>query len=192
MPTKLDQLLESIHPDRLNNGIDSRIDDAINRFPLASVCITQWGEFEDLCGEFLGYLENRVLGLPADFQRNRALDIAQAWRKFQKLYGPNGEKAAFQMARTGVEGGLLAVLRDLARAMAEQYAQNEISTKVYRYWNSLSLEEKLAAPDEYLEKHGHLLPSDITEGSAARLRAYFPKFLQEHPRLMQKLRRIGH
>lgn len=42
-----------------------------------------------------------------------------------KIYGENGEKAAFEMVRTGVEGGIYAVLKRLAKQMAKEYARNE-------------------------------------------------------------------
>ena len=45
--------------------------------------------------------------------------------------------------------------------------------------------------DEYLKKYGHLLPSELTEGSAARVRANFPKVLAQHPKILQKTRRLG-
>ena len=108
-----------------------------------------------------------------------------------RAYGSNGEKAAFEMARTGNEGGLYAVLKKMAQTMGEHYAENEVSAKVLFYWNGLTVPEKLAAADEYLGKYGHLLPSELTEGSAGRVRANLPKVLEEHPRLLRRLRGIG-
>ena len=95
------------------------------------------------------------------------------------------------MARTGTEGGLYRVLRDMAQTMAADYAENELAARVNSYWNDLSTDEKLAAPDEYLRRFGHLLPSELTEGGAWRVRANFPTVLQEHSRLIQRLSRIG-
>jgi hypothetical protein len=74
--------------------------------------------------------------------------------------------------------------------MAEDYAQNEISAKVAHFWNRLTVDEKLDVSKEYIRRFGHLLGGDITEGGAARLRAYFPKFLEQHPRLILSLRRL--
>ena len=95
------------------------------------------------------------------------------------------------MARTGNEGGLYGVLRKFARRTVEGYAADEIAARVGDYWNNLSTEEKLDAPREYLRQYGHLLPSELTEGSAAGIRAFFPKVLKEHPRIIKGLRRIG-
>ena len=75
--------------------------------------------------------------------------------------------------------------------MIEEYAQNRITYAIYNYWENLTVEEKLAAPDEYLHKYGHLLPSETTEGNAPRIKFFFTKMLEEHPKIISRLRRIG-
>ncbi len=75
-------------------------------------------------------------------------------------------QTAFEMARTGVEGGLNAVLRKFAEVQAREYAENEIKGRISRYWEGLSADEKLRATDEYLAEYGRLLPSELTEHGA--------------------------
>ncbi len=58
------------------------------------------------------------------------------------------------------------------------------------WWDELGLDKQQAATTEYLEKYGHLFPSELREGSAARIRANFPKVLEEHPRMIQRMRRV--
>ena len=95
------------------------------------------------------------------------------------------------MARTGNEGGLYRVLKAMAMRVAEDYAQNEIFAKISAYWRSLSVDEKFDASTEYIAKFSHLLPSELTEGSSARIRANFTNFLEKHPYLIQQIRRVG-
>jgi hypothetical protein len=106
-------------------------------------------------------------------------------------FGPSGFKTAFEMVRTGKNGGLYQILKIIAEHMAENYAQNEISARIYTYWESLTVDEKLAATDEYLHNYGHLLPAEFTDGSAARLKVHFPEVLKEHPKTIQRMRRVG-
>jgi hypothetical protein len=75
--------------------------------------------------------------------------------------------------------------------MIQEYAGNEIRVRISHYWHSLSVDEQLAATDEYLEKYGHLLPWELTEGSAARVKADFVKALAEHSKIIKRLRNIG-
>jgi hypothetical protein len=107
------------------------------------------------------------------------------------IYGHNGENTAFDMARTGNAGGLYAVLKAVALRMAEEYAENEIAGRIDYYWRKLTLDEQLSVADEYLEKYAHLLPPEVTEDSAARIRANFPKLLTQHPEIIRKIRLLG-
>ena len=193
MATPLDQLLDSIHPSRTLEEMDRRVDGAINAFPADAAQITDWEAFRLCLMQFMRHVENTALGMTPG--RHDVADVDFLWglccRILIREYGPNGEKAAFEMARTGNDGGLYAVFKRIGRSIATQFAGTEIQARVQRYWDGLSVEEKHKAGDEYLEKYGGLLPSELTEGSAARIRANLPKVLQEHPKMMQRLRGIG-
>ena len=108
-----------------------------------------------------------------------------------EIYGRSGEKAAFEFSRTGNEGGLYGVLKAVAMRIADDLSKNEIAARVNAFWRSHSPEEVLEASREYLARYGHLLPSELTEASAARIVANFPKVLENHPKLVQRLRRVG-
>jgi len=190
MSTRLEQILEDIDPSRTYDQIFARADNAINSFSGTCAQITDWGEFSEYMADFTIHLEAKILQLHScptgrDFYWSKCIQM------LCHIYGPNGEKAAFDMARTGAEGGLFAVLKAVALRMAEEYAENEIGARVIDYWNKLTLQEQFSAADEYLEKYGHLLPSEMTEGSAARLRANFPKVLEKHPRMLHKFRNLN-
>jgi hypothetical protein len=189
MTTKLDRLLESIDPARTMDEVAARVDSAVNSFHLDTWVIKHWDDFETLLARFFCHVENKILEINRPVHPE--MDLGRCIRLLIDEYGPQGEKAAFEMARTGVEGGLYAVLRTIAMRMTEKYAQNEISARIQQFWDELSIDEKLAVPTEYLEKHGHLLPPELTEGSAARIRVNFRKVLEEHPRILQRTRRVG-
>ena len=191
MTSKLDRLLQSIDPTHTFEQLDRRADEAINAFSLGTGQISDWGQFSDCLIRFLQHLDTQLLRLQAPVPMSRDLAWGRCVQTLMHLYGRSGEKAAFEMVRTGNDGGLYAVLKAFARHAAGQYAENEVSAKVHTYWNGLSVEERLVASDEYLQKHGHLLPSELTEGSAARVRADLPKVLIEHPSMMHRLGRVG-
>ena len=190
MGTRLDDLLCLIDPEGSIEQTFNRANEAINTFPARVALIADWGEFCACMARFLRHVEASVLRLrgPVGTEEFSWLRCAQILRA---IYGRNGEKTAFEMARTGNEGGLCAVLRAVAMHMAEDYSRAEISAKIATYWDRLTVAEQLDAVDEYIGKYGHLLPPELTEGSAARIRANFPKVLEEHPHLLQRLRRVG-
>lgn len=190
MPTKLEQLLADIDPSRTCDQTLARADDAINSFSGTSGKITDWNKFSQYMAGFTAHVEAKILQLHpcpvgSDFYWSKCVQMLCL------IYGPNGDKAAFEMTRTGKEGGLFSVLRTVALRMAEEYAENEIVARIADYWKKLTLDEQLCVTDEYLEKYGQLIPSELTEGSAARIRANFPKVLAQHPHIIRKTRRLG-
>ena len=190
--TKQDQLLSSIDSGRTIEQIARRIDEAINSFLPGPGQINRYDDFVTYVICFCRLVEATVLRLQGGSPNaSPDLDRGRFMHVLSRAYGAQGLRTAFEMARTGNEGGLYAVLRKLGEVLAGQYAENEIAARVWSYWNGLSMAEKLAAADEYLSKHGRLLPSELTEGSAGRVRANLPKVLQEHARMMQRLRRVG-
>jgi len=191
MATSLDRLLDRIHPKRTLDQVDARIDEAINTFDVRRGVIGRWEDFKDCLARFLIHLETRVLCLRAYPEISPEFSWGRCARLLLDEYGMNGDKYAFEAARTGNEGGLYAVLKAVARRTAQEYARNEISALINTFVNGLTVEEQLAASQEYLDKFGHLLPSELTEGSAARLHANFRRLLEEHPNLMRRLGRIG-
>lgn len=191
MSTQLERFLQSIDPAETIDETSARMDDAINSFRGLSARITDWEEFHHCLAEFLSHIENRVLRLRGRRSADLEFDGGRCVQYLLDEYGLSGEKAAFEMARTGNEGGLYAVLKTLARHIAQDYSRNEIAARVSAFLRGLTLDEQLAVAREYLDKYGHLLPSELTEGSAARLRANFTKVLEEHPYLIRRFGRVG-
>lgn len=191
MATKLQRLLDSIDPARTLAEVDARVDEAFNSCPASAARITEWEEFRTCLVRFLRHVEARVLRLRTSPSMSLDFDWRRCVASLHAIYGRSGEKAAFELARTGAEDGLYGVLKALARQIAQQYASNEIRGRIGIYWDGLTTEERLAAASEYLGKFGHLLPAELVEGSAARVRANLPAVLEEHPRLLQRTRRVG-
>lgn len=188
--TNLDEFLDTIHPERVFEELDRRRDEAFNTFPVPGARIDRWEDFQYCMTAFHRHMENDMLRLDPPLQADATMDWWRAKRLLQTAYGANGEKAAFECVRTGVESGLAGVLRRVAELMAREYAGNEIRARVQHFWDSLSVEERLAAADEYVATWGHLLPSELTEHGATRIKANFPRVLEQHPRLLGRLRQV--
>jgi hypothetical protein len=192
MPTRLDRFLAEISPENTLDAVAARVDAAMNSFrhQIQHVEAWQWADLERYLAMFFRHLENTALGirqpadLPSDFYWGRCAHL------LKQEYGPDGERLALRMARDGIEGGLYAVLRMLARRLAADYANNKINSLISDYWQSLSADEKVAAGQEYLDKYGHLFSSDITGKWALRIVAFLPEALREHPRLVQRARDV--
>ena len=191
MPTKLEQLLEKIDPKLTLDKTSALADNAMNTFSFGSGQMTDRKEFEDCLTDFFCHVDSNVLGVSKSFNsEHRDFQWGRCGILLSHIYGHNCENTAFDMARTGKSGGLYAVLKAIALRMAEEYAENQTGALIGEYWKKLTLDERFAAPDEYLEKYGHLLPSELTEDSAVRIRANFPKLLAQHPEIIRKIRSL--
>ena len=192
MATQLDRLLENIGPEHTIQKAFNRANEAINTFPLESSLITEWDEYRMVMARFYRHVEKKVLNVQGRMPTtDMDFDWGRCFNTIIKAYGNNGEKTAFELVRTGNDGGLNGVLRKIALAIAEYYSQNEIAARVNLWLNGLSVEEKLAAGDEYIKKFGHLLPSEITEGGAVRIKANLLQVLIMHPRMIHELNKVG-
>lgn len=183
MPTKLDQLLESIDQKNTLDKLAARADKALNSFKRKSASVKEIDEFEDFMAKFHCHLMNNVLNLkpPRSVEK---IDWDLCRDLLSKEYGGRGHMVAFEMAETGAEGGLYGVLKSVAKRMADHYANNAISVSVAEYWNDLSTKERLAAIDEYLEKYGHLYAPDTIGG----VKVLFSEALKKHPYLIREFR----
>lgn len=191
MPTRLERLLEAIAPERTWDVVSARADAAVNSFPFVTAVVTEWPQFTECLGRFFRHMENGVLRLPAGLGLDPGMDWSRCRRHLVGRYGPSGDLAAFDMARTGVEGGLRAVFAAVAQKMIETYTLNEIKGRVAEFMGSLDGHGQFAAVGEYIHRYGYLLPSDLIEGSAGRVYANFPKVIEGHPRLLRDLRVTG-
>ena len=189
MSTTLEQLLADIDPSKTYDLTFARADDAMNSFSGTTAQITDWDEFTKYMAEFTTHVEAKILSTswPGDHDFN----WGRCSTRLTHIYGPNGHKAAFEMTRTGNEGGLYAVLKAVALRMAEEYAKAWISTRISDFLDKLTVDEQFSVMDEYLKKYGHLLPSELTEGNAARIRGNFRKALAQHPEIIRKIRHLS-
>ena len=191
MPTDLDKLLLKIDPSRTYDAVYARVDRAFNSFTMPQSPITRRSEFESVLADFCCHIEKTVLKPNPGFPADREFYWIRASNLLNKAYAPNGYQTAYTIVRTGKEGGLYQVLKKIADLMAEKYSENQINYEIYTYWETLTVDEKLAASDEYMHKYGHLLPKEMTERKAPRVKSFFTKILQEHPKIFLRLRRIG-
>ena len=189
MASRLAVLLRGIEP--VPDQVDRCVDQAFNLFPMPPPLITQWDEFVRCMALFYCHVESGILGIRGGRAVNVSMDSNMCFQRLRKKYGESAPQATFEMARTGNEGGLLRVLKTVAELLSREHSDNRIGLAVSCYWNGRRPQEILEDGTEYIRDYGHLLPSELTEGSAARIYANFDKVLKEHPYLMRKMRQIG-
>ena len=191
MKTKLDCLLEAIDPAQTLDRVASRIDEAVNSFVFTCARVDSFDHFENLMADFYNHLSGQLLGLRGQRPWGQQMSWGLCVKLLTAEYGERGRKVAFEMARNGINGGLSAVCKAVARRMVNDHADNLVKVKVSEYWHGLTLQEKLAAPKEYIEKYSSLLPPEAVSDDGIQVQASFPQALSQHPHLIRRLRSLG-
>ena len=191
MSTRLDRALQGLHPSRIIDPTQQSVDEALNSFRAPVAPIQDRHEFKRILASLFAHIDSHILGLRPPRKPNFKMDYSRACQLLAKKYGDNAWYVAFEKSRHGHDGGLFGVTRDLAAVMAEDNIQNMINISVNMFWQECTPDQRLQVPREYLQKWGRFLPSDVTEGSAGRLMAFFPEYMKQHPFLMKGLRGVG-
>ena len=190
MTTKLESLLENISPEKTIERAQAAADRALNSISINHAKIDTWDEFKELMANFYCLVESNLIGLEKPRTMNLFMDWGRCSNLFLRKYGHRGDQAAFSIAQSGVEGGLYAVLKYIAEALAQQFTTNWIPCRIGEFWNNLSPEERLAVPLEYLEKYRHILPQEILDQNPSLFVGNFYRFLEYHPQMMKELKNI--
>ena len=189
MATKLERLLQEIDPSRTIDPVERRIDAALACYHRQTNRVASWEEMERSLADMVQLGRNAALKLPAPTNQSQhtELDFQMAMQYLAREYPHDTYRMVYDIMSSGAEGGVFAISRTLARLMAADFSQNEINGRAQAFWDSLSVDEKLAAAEEYLAKYQDVLP-ERTRQDAILIKASFLKVLQDHPHMIKRLR----
>ena len=190
--TRLERYMQQLAPAVSIDPVHRRVDEALRTLP-ASVggAVRNYLAFADRSVLLWWHIEPYLLDI-ANFPRREASD---AWYQcrlvYRAIYGSEGDKAGYEIVANNVEGGWRKVAHAFAHKMADDFIEQQVGMSASAWWSLLSTPDRHAAADEFLLKWGYLLPGELTEHSAARVRAYLPEYLKRVPEMFQKLQQIS-
>jgi len=161
-------------------------DRAVNEAAVGGL-VASFAEFADILVRVIILVQKYVLKAQNPVEGGREFYLDAAFRVLIKKLGPNGEKAAFEMARTGKQGGIYDVIKLVAYGYTDILFENEARAKVGIIWEKLCNEDKLKTMALYLQEFGDLWPDEMTENGATRIKFNFPRVLQLHIENVRKL-----
>lgn len=190
MRTPLDKLLDDIHPSKTLDVRHDQAGDAINSFKNKN---EHWDirsdqeihEFLYQCG---AHVADSMLGcrFPPDVRHPLAWVVSSHLRD---KYGARWMNDVARMVRNETSGALWTLVREIAYAYAEHFANREIGARVAELYPALNFEVQLELAREYLQKFAYLLPEDIVAGGPAMLVLARYHFLWTHPHRLRLYRR---
>ena len=169
--------------------VERRVDAALNEFEPPGVAISDPAAFEACLAALFHHLELAILGARPHRPPNVSFDLGRYVHLLDREFGRGRSVAAYDLARTGSGGGLRHILTKLGQAVGREHAENQIRTLVSFYWRSRTPEELASDSADYVAHCEGILPSEMTEGGAARLRASFFDVLCQHPFAVQMVTR---
>lgn len=191
--SQLDELLDRIDPRKTIDRGNALLDEALNSYPFAKSQVQNQAEFMKICGDFYWHVESTLLDLGPSISPNDKMKQGFALGLLCDIFGKQNTDAAYQIARSGVEGGLFGVLRKMGEAMAKKHVDTQIAVEVSEFINRLmkNLPEYHATAKEYAQKYGQLLPREAREDNAIDIAISFGKILNSHPYMVKRMREIG-
>lgn len=188
MATRLEELIENIDPSRTIDRVSAAIDDAFNAFRCDDP-INSFDDYQNYMATFVFHIEAGVLRFGANVPYNKDFWLARYSNLVAKGHGHDAWKINYEKVLTGKNGGIYQLLKDVAAMILEDRGGRENSARIWRFWNTLTDDEKLEIVDEFLTKFGYLLPSEYTAGGGAYLKMNFPRILEKYPQLVMEIRR---
>ena len=149
MATRLEELIESIDPSRTIDRVSAAVDDAFNSFQYNNP-IRSFDDYEEYMSRFVVHIESVVLNFGSNVPYNKDFWWARYSNLVKKGHGPDAWKWNYEKILTGKDGGTYKLLKDVAAMILEDRSGREISARVWRFWESLTDDEKMETVDEFL------------------------------------------
>ncbi len=193
MSTKLDRLLYDIAPERTIDEVAACVDEAVNTFSWPDMKrIREPEQVKSLIARLFAHIESRVLDINPARQAHPVFDWSQAKALLKSIYGAQVEHAVVRKVLTGVDGGFSGLVRDLTRAMTQEYSGNCVRARIREFWQGLSSnKERFAVIEEYVNKYGRFLPGELLDDGAVPIHGSFLQTLEKHAEMMATIRRTG-
>ncbi len=188
MSANLDRLISKIDPSKTIDLDERRANEAIAGFNWNKVTVDSFDEHKKCLADFMRELYSHEF-LTGNIDFDTDFGYGLALQRLEREFTGNTLQTVYEIMSTGSEGGVYKILKSLGRLVAEEFSRNVIGAHVSEFWSGLSTNEKIAVSDEYVEKFIDILPQSVIT-DRIRLKANFPKVLENHPWMIKRLRSV--
>lgn len=182
----LSRMLEQLDEQNISNVVGMRHDLARERYIVSRATVNSYQEFDEEITRFVQYQLNATQGNPAVpryMASSQAVDIIE--RAFNSIGGLQG---GYELASTGIRGGLRGVIDAIYQALKKQDEEAYIE-HILRLWcDPLSFQDRTSLMQEYLNRFRHNFPQGIRVPSASELAANYQAVIRFHAELINSIR----
>jgi len=178
--TLVDDLLSQLDEEKIQEMIDTPIEEACNEFPFNLVESMTHGAFLQIIGEFVSHIYSRV-PIPWPFPSNDArAEAIMLLERYDERTSANGYEAAYLNAFNQSQGAIALVLRHMADAIKTSQRSKYIH---YLFSSHIALREWRIKVEiaTYLQEHWQeYLPQQILDCPPEVLANDLPDFIQTY------------
>ena len=188
----LAELLTKIDPSTYRDRLTREVNEAMSRFDGFEPVIIDFWECDEFLYRFFKYLVATCIHRSTDLadESDHRFYAKEYNQIIGRIFPRGGVKAAFEVAKIGVEGGLYGICKKMADEVVDFYAWRITAGYVHEFLKDMSYEEKRAAAKEYAETFGEWLPPEWTATDGLRIEMHLAEVLKEHPHLVGRLRQV--
>ena len=107
--------------------------------------------------------------------------------QFKKLYRDKATKIVFDKMKTGTDGGVYGILKQLTNLMIDDIATSRIKTTIGDFISDLDFEDHIKLAKEYIKKYPKYLPNSyLTNPIIVAIKLY--EILVEHIKIEKEIK----
>jgi len=182
----LSRMLEQLDEIHLSEVVGRHHDQARERYILTRHTVGTYEEFHEEITRFVQYQLHATQGNPAVpryIASSEAVNIIE--RAFTSI---GGQEGAFEIARTGIRGGLRAVIDALYQAMKKQDEEAYIEYVLRTEVDPLSFEDRTSLMQAYLNRYRNNLSQNMRVPTAYELASNYEAIIRMHMEVINSIR----
>ena len=183
----LNNMLRDLDETLIAQEIELKVDIALKRFPVSAPLAASYPDAERLVAAFYQYLMREMFGAAVSDAMARGFVSLLLARAF-----PAGIEDAADMATTGVQGGVLALLEKVAEAIKHQLVEQYVSGTISGGVDLSSWDDRVNLMDAYVFRFAANVPPGQRLKAAQELASHAEEVVKNHMQIASYFRkRLG-
>ena len=182
----LNRMLEALDEVNITNIVGFKHDMARERYIVTRRTVDSYAQLNEEMTRFVQYQLHATLGntaVPQYMASSQAVGIIE--RAFTSIGGLQG---AYEIASTGIRGGLRAIIDALYQAIKKEEEEAYIEYVLRTEVNPLSFEDRAQLMQAYLNRFGHNFPHGVRVPAAYELAGNYESIIRMHMEVINAIR----
>ena len=183
----LNGILNGLDETLIAQEIELRVDMALKQFPVTTPIVTSYPDAEAVVTRFYQFLMLVMFNATVSDAMARGFVSLLMARAF-----PGGVEDAADIATTGVQGGVLALLTKVAEAIKRQLVEQYVGGTIAAGVDLSSWDDRVDLMDAYISRFAANVPASRRHRTAAELASHADEVIKNHMQIASYFRkRLG-